>query len=205
MVRLLESANVEVVAELQDGEGLFAAVETHAPDVAITDIKMPPSFSDEGLRVAERIKDAFPYTGLLVLSQYVEPRYVLKLMNSGGGVGYLLKDRLRDISQFTGALYSVASGGNIIDPDLVSALMERHHSRTALESLSQREREVLSLMAEGRSNRAICGALMLGSKTIETHVRNIFTKLGLEPVPEGHRRVLAVLTYLRSRGSRVEN
>ena len=187
-----------VVAQASDGDELLSAVEEHVPDVVVTDIKMPPSHTDEGLRAAETIKDRFPDMGVLVLSHYVEPRYAMKLMDAGGGTGYLLKDRVKDVEDFISAIQRVASGEAVVDADVVTMLFSRLRSQAALARLTEREREILVRMAEGQSNRAICDALVLIPKTVESHISHIFRKLDLAEAPEGHRRVLAVLDYLRS-------
>ena len=194
---MLEQAGAEIVAQVGDAEALLEILEQIQPDVVITDIKMPPTHTDEGLRAAESIRRKHPEVGVLVLSQYVEPRYALDLMNAGGGFGYLLKDSV-DIGELSEALERVAAGESVVDPTVVRTLLDRKREEDLVQTLSDREREILSLMAEGRTNRAICEALFLSPKTVESHVGNIFTKLGLIQAPEDHRRVLAVLTYLRS-------
>jgi DNA-binding NarL/FixJ family response regulator len=200
--RLLAEASLDVVAEVEDAEALLEAVARLQPDVVITDIKMPPTFGDEGLRAAEEIRRRWPDIGVLVVSQYVEPRYAVTLMHSGGGTGYLLKERIARADDLLDAVRRVAEGRSVVDPEVVAVLMSRASTREALAPLSPREREVLELMAQGRSNAAICAALFLSPKTVETHVGAVFTKLGLLPGPDDHRRVLAVVTYLRGSSSR---
>lgn len=198
MARLLTDAGLEIVGLAGTAEELLNLVETAEPSVAIVDIRMPPNQSNEGLRAAEDIRKAYPGVGVLVLSQYLETSYAVRLLTAGQrGVGYLLKDKVMNVSEFAESVRQVAAGGSVIDPDVVSQLIGRPRGRHALEELSRREREVLQLMAEGRSNQAICKLLFLSEKTVETHVRNIFMKLDLLPAPDDHRRVLAVLTYLR--------
>ncbi len=199
IVRLLEASGFEVTASVGTADDLLAAVAQHQPDVVITDIRMPPTHTDEGLRAAEEIRRNSPQVGVLVLSQYVEPRYATELLHShSAGTGYLLKDRVTDIEDFLEAVRRVGTGGSVIDHEIVSQLMRKHSSRSILDALSQRERDVLELMAQGRSNSAIAERLFLGVKTVETHIGSIFSKLGLEPTQEDHRRVLAVLELLRS-------
>lgn len=198
IARLLAEQGIDVVAQVASADELLLAVEEHEPDVVITDIKMPPSHTDDGLRAAESIKDRFPDIGVLVLSQYVEPRYAMKLMTSGGGVGYLLKDRVARVGEFIQSIERVAAGDSVVDPQVVSQLMDRRRSQIALERLTDREKEILARMAQGKSNKAISDELVLGPKTVETHITHILQKLELAPSAEGHRRVLAVLDYLRS-------
>lgn len=198
IVRLLEAANLNVVAKVADADALIEAVEAHEPDVVLTDIKMPPSYLEEGLEAAEVIKDRHPSTGVLVMSQYVEPRYAISLMNAGGGVGYLLKDRLTHVEDLVSAVRRVAEGGNVVDSEVVTALLRRSRTKSPLEQLTSRERDILALMAEGRSNAQLCEELFLSPKTVETHISNVFGKLQLHAPAEGHRRVLAVLAFLRS-------
>jgi DNA-binding NarL/FixJ family response regulator len=199
IARLLEEAGVSVVAQAGDAEELLRAVREHRPDVAITDIRMPPGHSDEGLRAAEAIRaEHGTEVGVLVLSQYVETSFALRLVDDrAGGVGYLLKDRVEDLEDFADAVRRIARGGSVIDPEVVAQLVGRRRARVPLDDLTEREREVLSLMAEGRSNQAICDRLFLAPKTIEAHIANIFSKLELLPAPDDHRRVLAVLAHLR--------
>jgi serine/threonine-protein kinase len=180
-------------------EALLTEVERHAPDVAVIDIRMPPTHTDEGLQVAARLRQTHPALGILLLSQWVHAGRALDLFRSGGaGLGYLLKDRVTEVDDFLDAIRRIARGGSVLDPDVVAALIAAPAETTPLHHLTDRERQVLSLMAEGRSNSAIADSLYLGRKTIETHVNAIFTKLGLEPAPDDNRRVLAVLTWLQA-------
>jgi DNA-binding NarL/FixJ family response regulator len=188
-----------VVAQANDAAELLRAVEARDLDVCVVDIRMPPTHTDEGLRAALAIREAHPDIGVLVLSQFLESSYAMRLLSGGAkGVGYLLKDRVADVDALTEAVRRVAAGGSVIDPEVVARLVGRAREANPLDALSDREREVMALMAEGRSNQAIEHRLFLSPKTVEAHVRSIFTKLGLEPAPDDHRRVLAVLTYLRS-------
>jgi DNA-binding NarL/FixJ family response regulator len=192
---LLEEAGHEVVAAAGDAEGFLRAVTDTQPDVCVVDVRMPPTFTDEGLRAALLVRDRWPDIGVLVLSQWVEERYATELIaGRPHGVGYLLKDRVADVAEFLDALQRVASGGSALDPDVVAQLLAR--SRHPLGDLTPREREVLALMAEGRSNAAIAAALVVGGGAVEKHINSIFTKLGLAPAERDHRRVLAVLRYL---------
>jgi DNA-binding NarL/FixJ family response regulator len=198
IARVLAGSGFAVAGQAGDAEELHALVEREAPDVVVTDIRMPPTNTSEGLLAAQRIRAEHPGTGVLVLSQYVEPRHAVRLLaQSPERVGYLLKDRVSDIAEFTDALRRVATGGSAIDPDVVARLLRRRED-AVLDVLTARERDILALMAEGRSNRAICERLFLSPKTVETHVGSMFTKLGLLPAADDHRRVLAVLLYLRS-------
>jgi DNA-binding NarL/FixJ family response regulator len=198
LVRLLTDSGCEVVATAGDGPGLIAAVEQHRPDVSVVDVRMPPSFRDEGLRAAIEARRRVPGSPILVLSQYVEEQYAGELLESGAdGVGYLLKDRVADVADFIGALRQVAAGGTVLDPEVVAQLVVRRRRAARLDALSDREREVLGLMAEGRSNSAIASVLSVSDGTVEKHVTSIFGKLSLAPTDEHHRRVLAVLAYLR--------
>lgn len=199
IARLLEDEGMEIAGQAGDAKALLGLVRAHRPDVAVVDIRMPPTCTTEGIDAAMTIRREFPETAVLLLSQYIETESVLDLLSGGArSLGYLLKDRVSDIDEFVTALRRVAAGGSAIDPDLVGRLVSRpHHGALPLDELTPREREVLRLMAEGRSNRAIGAALFLGERTIETHVRSIFVKLGLQPEPDDHRRVLAVLTHLR--------
>jgi DNA-binding NarL/FixJ family response regulator len=168
------------------------------PDVAIVDIRMPPTFTDEGMQAALRITERHPDVGVVVLSQYVESAYAMRLLETGStGRGYLLKDRVRDLETFAEAIRRVGQGGSVVDPEVVAALVGRRRERGPLDELSEREREILALMAEGRSNAGICERLFLSQRTVESHVRTIFRKLGLEEAHDDHRRVLAVLAFLR--------
>lgn len=199
IVRLLTDAGFEVVAAVGDGPGLIAAVEQHRPQISIVDVRMPPSFRDEGLRAAIEARQRVPESAVLVLSQYVEERYASELLEGGAdGVGYLLKDRVADVGDFLRAVRQVAEGGTVLDPEVVTQLMARRRRGNLLEELTPREHEVLALMAEGRSNSSIAESLSVSDGAIEKHVSNIFSKLGLPPADATHRRVLAVLTYLRS-------
>jgi DNA-binding NarL/FixJ family response regulator len=199
IARLLAEADFDVVAQAGDAEQLLAAVREHRPDVAIVDIRMPPTHTDEGLRAAEAIRaEHGTAIGILVLSQYVETTFALRLVADGaGGVGYLLKDRVDDLEDFAEAVRRIARGGSVIDPEVVAQLVGRRRAKVPLDDLTEREREVLALMAEGRSNQAICDRIFLAPKTIEAHIASIFSKLELLPAPDDHRRVLAVLAHLR--------
>ncbi len=201
LVRLLRDAGFDVVGAATDAAGLLAIVDRDPPDVVILDIRMPPSHTDEGIRLAAEIRARQgPRVGVLLLSQYVEAAYAYRLIKSeAAGVGYLLKDRLSDVAELTDAVRRVARGGTAIDPSLVAQLLGRRRERNPLDELTDRERDVLGLMAEGRSNQAIADRLVVTPRTVETHVANIFGKLTLEPEPDDHRRVLAVLTWLRGR------
>jgi DNA-binding NarL/FixJ family response regulator len=195
---LLEDAGHEVVGRAGDAGVLLALVGEHAPDLAVVDVRMPPDYDDEGTRAAAEIRRNHPATAVLVLSQHVETRHIVELVAEGGGFGYLLKDRVLDVDDFLEAVRRVANGGSALDPQVVSALIRAPRRSSALDALTPREREVLSLMAEGRTNAGIGGRLWLTEKTVETHVRTILMKLDLVVSTEGHRRVLAVLTYLRA-------
>jgi DNA-binding NarL/FixJ family response regulator len=196
---LLEDADFEVVGQAGDGEELMRKVKAHKPDVAIIDIRMPPTHTDEGLRAARAIREEMPDTGVLVLSQYLEEEYALELLgDDAAGVGYLLKDRVSDLDRFSEAIRRVAEGGSALDPEVVSQMLGRRRVEDPLEELTPREREVLALMAEGRSNRAIAEALVISDRAVEKHVTSIFSKLKLPPAAEDHRRVLAVLAFLGS-------
>jgi DNA-binding NarL/FixJ family response regulator len=198
LARLLADAGMDVVAKVGDGPGLIAAAEQHRPHVAVVDVRMPPGYRDEGLKAAIEVRHRVPDLAVLVLSQYVEERYGAELLEAGAaGVGYLLKDRVADVSDFVAAIREVASGGTVLDPEVVSQLLSRRRRDQRLAALTPREREVLSLMAEGRSNHAVARALYITEGAVEKHVRNIFGKLGLAQTDDDHRRVLAVLTYLR--------
>jgi DNA-binding NarL/FixJ family response regulator len=195
----LVSAGIEVVGQAGDADGLLELVATTTPDAAVIDVRMPPSRTTEGLDAAARIRAVQPSVGLLILSQNVETRHVLRLLrDSPEGVGYLLKDRVGNLAEFVDALERVGRGGSVVDPEVVSTLLGRGRAPGPLDELTPREREVLALMAEGRSNAAIGAQLGLTEKTVEGNVRIILSKLGLEPAAEDHRRVLAVLSYLRN-------
>jgi len=200
MSRLLAESGFEVVAQAANAEQLLAAVDEYRPDVAITDIRMPPTHTYEGLQAAEVIRaEHGSAIGILVLSQYIETTLAMRLVVDGaGGLGYLLKDRIEDIDDFTDAIRRVARGGSVIDPEIVAQLVGRRGSAVPLDDLTPRERQVLGLMAEGRSNQAICDRLVLAPKTVEAHIASIFSKLELPPARDDHRRVLAVLAHLRS-------
>ncbi len=198
--RLLEAAGFDVIAAVGDADALEGAVAADPPDVAIVDVRMPPTFTDEGLRAVESIKSAHPAVGLLVLTQSTDPAHAIRLLRDGrGGIGYLLKDRVADLDELADAIRRVAAGATVIDPSVVRLLIDRPAERDPLRDLTPREHEVLALMAEGRSNRGIADRLVVGDKTVETHVAAILGKLGLESATDDHRRVLAVLTYLRAR------
>jgi DNA-binding NarL/FixJ family response regulator len=199
LCRLLEESGFDVVGQAGDAEDLMRKVGAHKPDVAVVDVRMPPTHTDEGLRAAHRIRSEQPKTAVLVLSQYVEEAYALDLLSeSTERTGYLLKDRVSDVDTFTDAVRRVANGGSALDPEVVALLLGRRRREDPLESLTAREREVLGLMAEGRSNNAIAEALVVTERAVEKHVTSIFSKLDLPPTVEDHRRVLAVLAYLRS-------
>jgi DNA-binding NarL/FixJ family response regulator len=196
---LLEEAGYEVIGEAETADEVLTLIRADPPDVAILDIRMPPTYTDEGLRAARTVREENPEVGVLVLSQYVETDYAMEVIAEGsGGVGYLLKDRVVGQGDLAEAVRRVGTGGSVIDPEVVSTLMQRRRRADPLAELTDRERDVLALMAEGRSNLAIGQAAHLAPKTVEAHVRRILTKLGLEPTPDDNRRVLAVLTYLRA-------
>jgi DNA-binding NarL/FixJ family response regulator len=198
IVRLLEDAGMEVVAQAGDAEDLVRKVGAHKPDIAIVDVRMPPDNTDDGLRAAIALRARHPDLRVLVLSQYVEPDYAQALLaNDAAGVGYLLKDRVADVERFIDAVNRVAGGGSALDPEVVSNLVGRKRDDGPLERLTPREREVLELMAEGRSNAAIAEAFVVSERAVEKHVTSIFGKLGLAQATADHRRVLAVLAYLR--------
>jgi DNA-binding NarL/FixJ family response regulator len=201
VVRVLEDDGFEVVGQAGDAEDLLRKVGAHHPDVAVVDIRMPPNLTDDGLRAAKKIRAEYPGTGVLVLSQYLEESYALDLVaDSAEGVGYLLKDRVAEIDRFTESVRRVGSGGSALDPEVVSHLLGRRRREDPLEVLTAREREVLGLMAEGRSNIAIAENLVVTERAVEKHVTSIFSKLDLAPTAEDHRRVLAVLTYVKAIG-----
>ena len=198
VARLLGESGFEVVAQSGTADDLMRHVAMHKPDVAVVDIRMPPTHTDEGLRAAREIRDRFPETGVLVLSQYVEAGYAMDLLSeSAEGVGYLLKDRVSDVEEFAASVRRVAEGGSALDPAVVSELVGRRREHDPLDELTPREREVLELMAEGRSNQAIADALFVTLRAVEKHVTSIFTKLDLPASTDAHRRVLAVLAFLR--------
>jgi DNA-binding NarL/FixJ family response regulator len=200
LVRLLEaSGGFEVAGQAGDGEDLLRKVRAHRPDVAVIDVRMPPTHTDEGLRAARAIRAEHPGTGVLVLSQYIEEGYALDLLSeTTERTGYLLKDRVADVDTFLDAVRRVAQGGSALDPEVVAMLLGRRRREDPLQVLSPREHEVLGLMAEGRSNAAIAQAIFVTERAVEKHVTSIFSKLDLTPTAEDHRRVLAVLAYLRA-------
>ena len=200
LARLLSDHGFEVVAQVGDADALLLEVDASAPDVVVVDIRMPPTFTVEGLRGALEIRRRHPQVGVLVLSQHLESRYAVDLLRGGQGVGYLLKERVADVGEFVDSVRRVATGGCAIDAEVVDRLLRRRRRIDPLEKLTEREREVLALMAEGRSNHAVAAALFLNAKTVESHIRSVFTKLDLLPEPDDHRRVLAVLAHLQ-RGS----
>jgi DNA-binding NarL/FixJ family response regulator len=199
LARLLGDRGWEIVAAVDDGPKLVAAIVEHRPDIAVVDVRLPPSFTDEGIRAAIEARERVPGTPILILSQYVEESYAKDLLASAdGGVGYLLKDRVADVRQFVESLERVAGGGTAMDPEVVAQLLGRRDNRGPLSELTPREREVLTFMAEGRSNTGIGLELGVSASAIEKHVKQIFAKLDLPPAGEDHRRVLAVLAYLGS-------
>jgi DNA-binding NarL/FixJ family response regulator len=197
LARLLADAGHEIVAKAPDAPSLVSAVSTHAPDLAIIDVRMPPDLTDDGARAARQVRTSHPTLGIVLLSQHVETRHSVELVTSGR-FGYLLKDRVLDVDDFLDALRRVAAGGSALDPEVVSRLIGAHRAHDPLASLTTREREVLALMAEGRTNVGIARRLWLTDRTVETHVGSILGKLGLANSDEDHRRVLAVLMYLSS-------
>jgi DNA-binding NarL/FixJ family response regulator len=198
IARLLLEAGFEVVAQAGDAEDLLRKVRAHRPEVAIVDVRMPPNNTDDGLLAALTIRDELPEVGILLLSQYVEDRYLSKLLAEGGeGVGYLLKDRVAEVERLGEAVRRVAEGGSVLDPEVVAQMLGRRRVEGPLDDLTERERRVLELMAEGRTNRAIAGELFVSERAVERHVTSIFSKLGLQTTEQDHRRVLAVLAYLR--------
>ncbi len=199
LARLLGDAGVDVIGEVGDAEELLQRIKIDPPDVAIVDIRMPPTHTTEGIDAAIRLRAEQPDVNVLVLSQYVETEFAVALLEDvDGGVGYLLKDRVTDPSQLVDAISRVAAGETVVDPQVVRRLLDRRRRQSPLDALTPRERDVLSAMAEGRSNQAICEVLHMSAKTVETHVRSIFQKLGLQPDDHDHRRVLAVVTWLRA-------
>jgi DNA-binding NarL/FixJ family response regulator len=199
VARVLSDAGLVVVAQVANAVELMAAIASHDPQVVVVDIRMPPTHTDEGVRAARRIREGHPGVGVVVLSQHAEPEYALELLADGTeGIGYLLKDRIADIDEFAAAVRRVAAGGSALDPSIVGLLVARKRRASPLEVLSPREREVLSLMAEGRSNQAIADRLVVTPRAVEKHITSIFEKLDLGTDVEDHRRVLAVLTFLRA-------
>ena len=199
IARLLEDAGIEVVGQAGELDDLLRKVRAHKPDVAIVDVKMPPTHTDEGLKAALVIRTELPGTGVLVLSQYVEKEYAAELLaENAEGVGYLLKDRVADIDRFIDTVRRVADGGSALDPEVVSQMLARRRSADPLDELTPREREVLAMMAEGRSNRSIATELVVTERAVEKHVTSIFAKLNLPATADDHRRVLAVLAYLNA-------
>jgi DNA-binding NarL/FixJ family response regulator len=199
LTRLLRDNGFDVVGAVVDGSALITTVLAERPDVAIVDIRLPPTFRDEGVRAALTLRERAPETGVLIVSQYIEQAYAAELLADGrGGLGYLLKDRVMDVDDFVEAVRRVGSGGTALDPEVVAQLLARRRSGDPIETLSPRELEVLALMAEGRSNTAVADKLVLTVGAVEKHVANILQKLRLPPSSEDHRRVLAVLAYLRS-------
>jgi DNA-binding NarL/FixJ family response regulator len=199
IVRILSDSGFDVVGQAGDAEDLVRKVAAHKPDIAIVDVRMPPTNTDDGLRAAQKIRAEQPGCGVLVLSQYIEEGYALELLSENAeGVGYLLKDRVADVERFTESVRRVGEGGSALDPEVVAQLLGRRRREDPLEELSPREREVLELMAEGRSNHAIADAMVVTERAVEKHVTSIFGKLKLPPTAEDHRRVLAVLRYLRA-------
>jgi DNA-binding NarL/FixJ family response regulator len=197
-VRVLEHAGFEVVGVAGDAPDLIRKTNAHKPDVVVTDIQMPPERTDDGLRAARQIRRDRPETGVVVLSQFLEDRYAIELVgDSAAGVGYLLKERVGDLALFVDSVRRVANGGSALDPEVVQRMVGRRRSTSAVEELTPREREVMALMAEGRSNGGIAAELVVTVAAVERHITNIFDKLGLRPAPEDHRRVLAVLEYLK--------
>jgi DNA-binding NarL/FixJ family response regulator len=199
LVRVLSEQGFEILGQMDNGDDLVRRVGGLKPDVAIVDIRMPPTQTDEGLQAAQALGENHPGVGVVVLSQYLEASYAMRLLEEGtAGRGYLLKDRVGDLDAFAGAIRRVGEGGSVVDPEVVASLVGRRRDAGKLDVLTEREREILALMAEGRSNHGICERLVLSPRTIESHVRTIFQKLELPPADDDHRRVLAVLAYLRS-------
>jgi DNA-binding NarL/FixJ family response regulator len=201
--RLLTEAGIEIVAQAADGDDLLRKTRAHRPDVVVTDIRMPPTQTDEGLRAAQVIRGELPDVGVVLLSQYVDEGYAMELLGERAeGVGYLLKDRVTDVERFVEAVRRVAEGGSALDPEVVSHMLGRRRREDPLAELTPREREVLALMAEGYSNAAIAARLVVSERGVEKHVTNVFAKLGFAAKPDHHRRVLAVLAFVRNQPSR---
>ncbi|GAB3597225.1 LuxR C-terminal-related transcriptional regulator [Microbacterium tumbae] len=201
LVRLLDDAGHEVVAALADTDGLDTAIAEERPELCILDVRLPPTFTDEGIRAALRIRAAHPQLPILVLSQYVEERYASDLIAAQGGpLGYLLKDRVADVSEFVESVQRIAGGATVLDPEVVAQLLTRRNKDDRMLRLTERERTVLSLIAEGKSNQAIAGLLFLSEASVEKHITSIFQKLGLEPDESGNRRVLAALAHIENTG-----
>ncbi|MFF7145294.1 LuxR C-terminal-related transcriptional regulator [Streptomyces nodosus] len=199
LIRILQAYDFEVVEAVDNGPSLVRALDTHRPDVSVIDVRLPPTFTDEGLRAAIDARARMPGLPVLMLSQYVEQLYARELMSDrGGAVGYLLKDRVSNVKQFIDAVRGVAAGATMMDPEVVAAMLARHEDDEPLRALTPRERQVLALMAEGRSNAAIAARMFVSEKAVSKHSNNIFTKLGLQQSEEDNRRVLAVLAYLQS-------
>ena len=199
VVRVLKESGFTITAQAGDADELVAAVGFDPPDVVVTDIRMPPSYTDEGLQAAHKIRARHPEVGVLLLSQYVETEFAVELVSAGAArLGYLLKDRVANVQEFTDAVRRVGAGGSVIDPEVVARLVGRARVESPIDDLTAREKEVLGLMAEGRSNLAISQEISLSTKSVEGHVRNIFSKLGLLDTPDDHRRVLAVLQFLKA-------
>ncbi len=199
LIRLLTDAGHEVVAALADATTLVETAGELAPEIAVIDVRLPPTFTDEGIRAAQELRRTSPAVAILVLSQYVEERYATDLITSAsGGLGYLLKDRVADIEDFLASLEQVGTGGTVLDPEVVSQLLPRRRRHDGLDRLTDRERDVLSLMAQGRSNRAIAEELYISAGSVEKHISSVFTKLDIDAGPDGNRRVLAVLTHLNT-------
>jgi DNA-binding NarL/FixJ family response regulator len=199
LVRFLTESGHEVVDAVADAEALVSSIDAHRPDLAVVDVRMPPTLTDDGLRAALEIRRRWPEVAILVLSQYVEEQYATELISGDtGGIGYLLKDRIAEVAEFQDAVVRVGDGGTVLDPEVVAQILARSRRQDPLASLSPREREVLGLMGEGRSNSAIARELVVSDGAVEKHVSNIFTKLDLPPASNDHRRVLAVLRWLDS-------
>jgi DNA-binding NarL/FixJ family response regulator len=199
LTRLLKAFDLEVVEVVDNGPALLPVLIKHKPDVAVIDVRLPPTFTDEGLQAAIAARAQLPGLPILVLSQHVEQLYARELLSDrNGGVGYLLKDRVSHVAQFVDAVRQVAAGGTVMDPEVVAQLLARHANDEPLGALTPREREVLALMAEGRSNAAIAGRLFITEKAVSKHINNIFSKLGMPPSDDDNRRVLAALTYLNA-------